>query len=117
MPNISKNRIVSDELPIKTFDSASYQINGGTLIAAATQTADALPFTDTVTVTGIALTDKRIGITPRDAIVIPNGLALVSVVPSATNTIQVTWQNTTLSPIAPPAAAVWSVAVFGNFYS
>jgi hypothetical protein len=115
MPNISKNRYVSDELPIKTFDSASYQINGGTLIAAATQTADALPFTDTVTVTGVAITDKRLAVSPRDAIVIPTGLALLSVVPSATNTVQITWQNQTLSPIAPPAAGVWSVAILGNF--
>lgn len=115
MPNTSINRVLTHLLPLKTFDSASYTINGGTLIAGGTQVSDALPFTDTINVVGVATTDKDIGIAPRDATVIPNGLALVSVVVSAANTIQVTWKNTTLQPISPPAASVWSVAVLGNY--
>lgn len=115
MPQAANTRIFTGELPIKTYDSASYQINGGSSIAGGTQNAEASPFTDTVTVTGLATTDKRVGITPRDAVAIPAGLSLISLEISATNTLKITWKNTTLTAISPPAAGVWSVAVLGNY--
>lgn len=115
MPQSTSFKNLTGILPIKTYDSASYQINGGTAIAGGTVSAPAAAFTDTVTVTGVVTTDKQLAITPRDAVVVPAGLALISIVISATNTIKITWRNTTLSQITPPAAGVWSVAVLGQF--
>jgi hypothetical protein len=111
----NQNQInVSGEQILTTLPSASYQINGGSVIAGGTQTADAAAFTDTVTVTGLVATDSRIGVKPRDAVVIPAGLAIVSIVAGA-GTVAITWRNITQSAITPPAAGVWSVAVFGNY--
>jgi hypothetical protein len=115
MPQATSFKNLTGRLPIKTYDSASYQINGGTAIAGATATAEASAFTDSVTVTGVATTDKYLAVSPRDAVVIPAGLTLVSVVPTATNTVAFTWRNTTQNQITPPAAGVWSVAVMGTF--
>ncbi|MFA5166740.1 MAG: hypothetical protein WC449_05645 [Candidatus Paceibacterota bacterium] len=115
MPSSYNLKNLTGEQVLKQYDSASYQINGGSSIAGGTLTSEASPFTDTVTVTGVATTDARIGISPRDAVVLPAGLALISIVVSATNTLQITWKNTTQSAISPPAAGVWSVAVLGNY--
>ena len=116
MPTSNNFNNVTLQLPIKTYDSASYQISGAaTAIAGGTQTSEAAPFTDSVTVTGVVVTDKNIAISPRDAVAIPRGLALISAVVTATNTLSITWKNTTLDPITPPAAGVWSVAVLGGF--
>jgi len=115
MPQVTRFKNLTDRLPIKTYDSASYQINGGTAIAGATVSAESAVITDTVTVTGVATTDKYIAITPRDAVVIPEGLALISIVVSAANTLQISWQNRTMNAITPPAAGVWSVAVMGSY--
>lgn len=115
MPASLSSKNLTDTMPLVTYASASYQINGGTLIAAATAAVDSVAFTDTVTVTGVATTDKYLGISPRDAIVIPTGLALMSIVVSATDTVKITWKNNTFTAIAPPAASVWQVAVLGNF--
>lgn len=115
MPSSYNTNNLSDEQVLKQYDSASYTINGGSSIAGGTVTSEAAPFTDTVTVTGLATTDTKVGISPRDAVVIPKGLALISLQISATNTLKITWKNTTLNPITPPAAGVWSVAVLGNY--
>lgn len=115
MPSSNYTKNLTDENVLKQYDSASYQINGGSSIAGGTVTSEAQPFTDTVTVTGLVTTDKRIGISPRDAVVIPTGLALLDLQISAANTLKITWKNTTMSAITPPAAGVWSVAVLGNF--
>lgn len=114
MPSTNNIINLTDELPITTLASASYQINGGSSIAGGTLYSEAAPFTDTVTVSGLVATDKRLAIRPRDAVVIPDGLQLISVVANA-GTMSVTWKNTTMSAISPPAAGVWSVAILGNF--
>lgn len=115
MPSSIYTKNLTGEQVLKQYDSASYTINGGSSIAGGTVNSEATPFTDTVTVTGLATTDTRIGISPRDAVVIPAGLALLSLQVSAANTLKITWKNTTMAAIAPPAAGVWSVAVLGNF--
>jgi len=114
MPSSNNWLNLTDELPLTILPSNSYQINGGTVIAGATQTSEAQPFTDTVTVSGIVATDKRVALSPRDAVVIPAGLALISVAVNA-GTLSVTWKNTTMNPIAPPVAGIWSVAVLGAY--
>ena len=114
MPAVQNVQLVTDEQLLVNLPSNAYQINGGTVIPGGSSLADATPFTDTMTVTGLVATDSRVGIKPRDAIVIPNGLALISLVAGA-GTLAVTWKNTTQLPITPPAAGVWSVAVLGNF--
>ena len=114
MPSTNNVINLTDELPIKTFDSASFQINGGSSIAGGTLYSEAQAFTQTVAVTGLVATDARLAVRPRDAIVIPPGLQLISVTAGA-GTMDMTWKNTTLSAITPPAAGVWSVAVLGNF--
>ena len=114
MPSNNIVQLVSDELPITTLASASYQINGGTAIPGATALADASPFTDIVTVTGLVASDSRIGVKPRDAVQVPSALVLVSAVPGA-GTLALTWKNTSTLTITPPAAGVWSVAVLGNY--
>ena len=115
MPTANNTRRVTGLQVLKQYDSNSYQINGGAAIAGGTNLADAAAFSETITAVGIAATDTKIGIAARDAIVIPQGLALISAVASATNTVTVTWRNTTQQVISPPAAGVWSVAVLGNF--
>ena len=115
MPASSNLNNITRDLPITTLASASYQINGGTAIAGGTVISEATPIVDTVTVTGVATTDSRIAISPRDAVAIPVGLVLVKLEVSATNTIKLTWKNTTMSVITPPAAGVWSLAIMGNF--
>lgn len=114
MPTSNNVNNLTDELPITTLASASYQINGGSSIAGGTLYGEAATFTDTVTVTGLVATDSRVAIKPRDAVVIPTGLQLISVVPGA-GSMAVTWRNATMSAITPPAAGVWSVAVLGNY--
>jgi len=103
------------ELPITTLASNTYQINGGTVIAGGTVTSEASPFSDTVTVTGVRTTDKRFAMTPRDAITVPQGLALISIVCTTNDAVIITWKNTTMNPITPPAAGVWSLAILGNY--
>ena len=115
MPASNYVRNVTDTLPIATLASASYQINGGTVIAGGTQTSEAAAFSDTVTVTGVRPTDTQLAILPRDAVAIPAGLALISLVCAANDAVIITWKNTTLQPITPPAAGVWSLAILGGF--
>ena len=115
MPSNNLGRVLTDEMPIAMLTTASYQINSGTLIPGATNISEAQPFTDTVTVTGLATTDTRFAISPRDTVVIPRGLVIVNMVITAANTLAITWKNTTFSAISPPAAGVWSVIVLGNF--
>lgn len=95
-------------LPIATY-TASYQINGGSNVTAGAS------ITDSVTFTGAATTDTRVGLAARDAVLIPAGLQLVSVAVSATNTVAVTWRNATGSTITPPASATWTLVVLSHF--
>jgi len=115
MPDSHRLNNLTAELPITVLASNAYQINGGTAIAGGTISAEASSFSDTVTVTGVRATDKRLAIKPRDAVVIPDGLSLVSITCSANDTIVITWRNTTLAAITPPASGVWSLAILGNF--
>lgn len=116
MPTVNTLTNVTALLPVVVLASASYQISGAaTAIAGGTDLADAAIFTDTVTVTGIRATDKNICISPRGAIEIPAGLALISIVVSANDTLKISWKNTTRNPITPPAAGVWSVATLAGF--
>jgi hypothetical protein len=114
MPQQSSFNNITRELPITTLASASYQINGGTAITGAIE-GDATPISDTVTVTGVKTTDKRLSICPRDAVVLPTGLQLISLVCAANDAVIITWRNVTENSITPPAAGVWSLAILGNF--
>jgi hypothetical protein len=109
MPDLNSNGLNAGLFPIKTYDTASYQINGGTSVGAGAT------ITDSVTATGVVTSDTKVGICPRDAVVIPFGLVLVSVAISATNTLSLVWRNNNASAITPPSAGVWSAAVFGLF--
>jgi hypothetical protein len=109
MPNVSHFNNITDQLPIATLASASYQINGGTAIA------DAATISDTVTATGVKTTDTHLAICPRDAVVLPNGLQLLSLVCSANDAVVITWYNASNASITPPAAGVWSLAILGNY--
>lgn len=115
MPSAYSTKNLTDEVALASL-TATVNINGGAVILGGTSSSPAAAFTDTYTATGVVTTDKRVAIGPRDAIVVPAGLALLSIVVSATNTLQVTWQNTTLWPITPPASATWTVAVLGNLF-
>jgi hypothetical protein len=108
-PNTSNFNNITDAYPITTLASASYQINSGTAIA-----ADAV-VADTVTATGVKTTDTRLAICPRDAVVIPNGLQLKSLVCAANDAVIITWVNRSGASITPPSAGVWSLAILGNF--
>ena len=107
--NLSNAKSITSGQPLITIQSSTYAINGGSALAAGASV------TENITATGVATTDKRIGIAPRDATVIPFGLSVSNIFVSATNTVTVTWTNNTTAAITPPATAVWSVAVFGNY--
>ena len=107
--NLSNAKTITAGLPLITIQSSTYAINGGSALAAGASV------TETITATGVATTDKRIGIAPRDATVIPFGLTVSNIFVSATNTVTVTWTNNTTAAITPPATAVWAVSVFGNY--
>ena len=109
MPDLNSNGLSVGLFPIADYVTASYQINSGSVAANTT-------VTDSVTVTGVLTTDNNIGICARDAVVIPVGLQFVSIVVTAANTVAVTWRNVTASAITTPAAAVWTVDVFGIFH-
>ena len=115
MPTAFNQNNLTTTIPITTLPSASYQINGGTAIAGGTQTSDAVAFSDTVTVTGVRTTDTRLAILPRDAVVLPVGLQMLSLVCTTNDAVVITWRNSTLAAITPPAAGVWSLAILGNF--
>ncbi len=107
--NMSSPKTITSALPLITIQSSTYAINGGAALAAG------VSVTETITATGVATTDKRIGISPRDATVIPFGLSVTNIFVSATNTVTVTWTNNTSASITPPATSVWAVAVLGNY--
>jgi hypothetical protein len=108
-PNVNNFTNITDQLPITTLASASYQINSGTAIA------DQATVADTVTVTGVKTTDTKLAISPRDAVVIPTGLQLLSLVCAANDAVIITWINRSGASITPPAAGVWSLAILGNY--
>jgi hypothetical protein len=108
MPAQMNIAVITAELPIATY-TATYQINSGTAIAAGASV------TDSITFTGLATTDKKAAISPRDAIAIPKGLVVTSMVITATNTLGVTWLNNTAASIAVPASATWTCVVLANF--
>jgi hypothetical protein len=87
--------------------TASYQINGGTAIAAGASV------TDTVTFTGLATSDEFvIGVKAATSrLVASSGLSFVSAICTATNTVLITWTNTTGSSVTPPASATWYATV------
>ena len=105
--NLSKGALTA---PIATYTGTVY-INSGTAIAAGAS------ITETYTFTGAVTTDTKFAIAPRDAVVIPKGLQLVSLSISATNTVSATWRNTTAVSITPPASATWSLAIFGLYFN
>jgi hypothetical protein len=107
--NLNNAKTITGALPLITIQSSTYAINGGASLAAGASV------TETITATGVVTTDKRIGIAPRDATVIPYGLTVANIFVSATNTVTVTWTNNLTTAITPPATAVWSVAVLGNY--
>jgi len=109
MPDIYNGGLTIAQ-PIVTYQSSSYTINSGTALAAGASV------TETMTFTGLATTDVNYGFAPRDVIVIPNGLVLVNSKPTATNTLTVTWRNSTDSSMAMPAAGVWGLSIFKPLY-
>ena len=118
MPDLNNNSFgigqLDGKLPIASYSSSSYQINGGSAIAAGATV------TETITATGILTTDLDVAIRARDAVwsAIPKGLVLVSAIVTATNTVTVVWRNTLAVAIPAgsiPAAGVWTVAAIGQF--
>ena len=118
MPDSNSNSIgigqLTYNLPIASYSSSSYQINGGSAIAAGATV------TETITATGILTTDLNVVVRARDAVwsAMPKGLQLVASYVSATNTVTVIWKNTTAVAIpasAIPAAGVWTVCAIGVF--
>lgn len=109
MPDIYNGGLTIAQ-PIVTYQSSSYQINGGTALAAGASV------TETMTFTGLATTDVNYGFAPRDAIVLPKGLVLTASLPTATNTLTVTWKNTNAVSMAMPAAGVWGLSIFKPLY-
>ena len=118
MPDLNNNSFgigqLGGKLPIATYSSSSYQINGGSAIAAGAYV------TETITATGILTTDLDVVIRARDAVwsAIPKGLQLVSAIVTATNTVTVVWRNslaTTIQAGAIPAAGIWTVCALGQF--
>lgn len=118
MPDLNNNSfgvgLLSGRFPIASYSSSSYQINGGSAIAAGAIV------TETITATGILTTDLDVAIRARDAVwaAIPKGLSLVSATVTATNTVTVVWQNTLATAIPAgsiPAAGVWTVIAIGQF--
>lgn len=118
MPDSNNNSfgvgLLSGRFPIASYSSSSYQINGGSAIAAGATV------TETITATGILTTDLDVAIRARDAVwaAIPKGLSLVSATVTATNTVTVVWQNTLATAIPAgsiPAAGVWTVIAIGQF--
>jgi hypothetical protein len=94
--------------------SATYQINGGTAIAAGAS------ITDSKTFTGALATDTQIAVGYDDAVaalLAPLGLVLSDVVVTAANTVSLTWTNTTSASVTPPATSqqYWLVRL-GVFY-
>jgi len=118
MPDLNNNSfgvgLLSGKFPIASYSSSSYQINGGSAIAAGATV------TETITATGILTTDLDVAIRARDAVwaAIPKGLSLMSATVTATNTVTVVWQNTLATAIPAgsiPAAGVWTVIAIGQF--
>jgi len=118
MPDLNNNSfgvgLLNGRFPIASYSSSSYQINGGSAIAAGATV------TETITATGILTTDLDVAIRARDAVwaAIPKGLSLMSATVTATNTVTVVWQNTLATAIPAgsiPAAGVWTVIAIGQF--
>lgn len=114
MPDSNNNQWGAGQLtynlPIASY-TATYQINSGTVIAAGASV------TQTITFTGLAVTDNNVAIRARDAIMntIPKGLQLVSTAVTAADTLTVVWKNTTTASIVPPASGTWTAIVYGMF--
>lgn len=106
-PNVNAlSRTYLGLYPIATF-TASYQINGGTAIASGAT------ITDSVTFTGAAVGDI-LGVACRAATVLDPNLQLTNVKVTATNTVQLTWNNAGANSITPPASATWTALVFAG---
>lgn len=119
MPDLNNNGfgigLLDGKLPIATFSSSSYRINGGSAIAAGATVTETIS-----TSSGVAITDLDVAVRARDAIwsAIPKGLQLVSATVTAADTITVKWRNSLDVAIpagAIPASAVWTVVVLGQF--
>jgi hypothetical protein len=95
--------------------TGTVNINSGAVIPPLTS------ITDSYTFTGALTTDINWGISPRPTAgtslpnIIPYGLQLSASSVSATNTITVTWTNTTGTPITPPPSSTWYYAVFNEY--
>ena len=109
MPDLNSTGLLVANAPIVTYTGTVF-INSGTAIAAGASV------TENYTFTGALTTDTRFGICPRDAVVIPTGLQLVSLTISATNTVTATWRNNNAVAVTPPATATWSFAILGEYY-
>lgn len=105
----SLSRQYKGKFPL-VYYTASYQINGGTDIAAGTA------ITDSVTFTGVLTTDAEIAIACRAAVSLNVNLQLTKAVVSATNTVLITWENVGQDAITPPSSATWSCAVLAPFH-
>ena len=114
MPSSNNQGFMIGLQPVFSVTGTVY-INGGTAIPALSSV------TDTYTFTGALTTDINYGISPRaSSTVIPNGLIppglqLSASSVTATNTLSVTWTNTTGIPITPPASATWTYIVQNEF--
>lgn len=93
--------------------SATYQINGGSAIAAGAS------ITDSKTFTGALTTDTQIAVGYGDAVAasLPAGLVLTDVFVTAANTVSLVWTNTSSVSVTPPATSTdfWLVRL-GTFY-
>ena len=109
MPDLNNSGLTISQ-PVVTYQSSSYSINGAASLAAGASV------TETMTFTGLLTTDTNYGFAPRDASVVPKGIVFVSSLPTATNTLTVTWKNNSAAAIVPPAAGVWGLSIFKPMY-
>lgn len=114
-PNNTAAQSARGLYPLQTIQiSATYQVNSGTAIAAGAS------ITDNVTFTGVLTTDTQIAIGFGDAVAAALSAAnivLTSVVVTATNTVALTWTNTSSLSRTPPATSqdFWAIRL-GTFY-
>jgi len=113
-PNISTTLGMRGLLPIQTLNiSATYQINGGTAIAAGASISDSKTFT------GLATTDTQVAVAYDDAVAasLPAGLVLTDFYVTAANTATLVWTNTSSVSVTPPATSTqfWAVR-FAPYY-
>ena len=113
-PNIVNNLGARFFGPLQTLQiSATYQINGGSAIAAGAS------ITDSKTFTGVKTTDTQVAVGYDDAVAasLPSGLVLTDAYVTATDTVALVWTNQGTQSVTPPATSQQFFAIrLGQFF-